>query len=120
LSTVTYFSFALLLLPLFGMPGWLWLRRAGVDPLIAIYAGPGVSALAGAALVALGVVLPWSVSTTCIVGAVLMVVAAVVCGATSPRPLAPPRADLAGLGVIAVAFVSMAAFSAVPANPSAG
>lgn len=117
MSTVTYLSFALLLLPLFGVPGWLWLRRAGVDPLIAVYAGPGVSALAGAALVALGVVLPWSVRTSCIVGAVLMVLATIACGVSAPRPLAPPRVDLAGIAVLVVAFISMAAFSAVPSIP---
>lgn len=117
MSVVTYLSFALLVALLFAVPGWLWLRRAGVDPLISLYAGPGLGALAGGAIVALGVLLPWSVRTTCIAGAVLVVASAIFCGTTAPRPLAPPRADLAGMVVFVIAFISMASFSAVPSRP---
>ena len=114
---ITYLSFTVLVALLFVVPGWLWLRRAGVDPLISLYAGPGLGALAGGAIVALGVLLPWSVRATCIGGALVVVATAIACGMTAPRPLAPPRADLVGMAVFLVAFVSMASFSAVPSRP---
>jgi hypothetical protein len=116
-SALTYLSFALEVLLLLTVPGWLWLRRAGVDPLISLYAGPGAGALAGGAIVAVGVILPWSVGTTCIAGAVVMVASAVYCALTAPRPLAPERGELVGLAVFVVAFLSMAAFAAVPSRP---
>lgn len=117
MDVLTYLSFAVLVLLLFTVPGWLWLRRAGVDPLVAAYAGPGASALAGAAVVGLGVVLPWSVRATCEGGAVVIVLATILCGLSAPRPLLPRRIELVGLVVFAVAFISMAAFSAVPSSP---
>jgi hypothetical protein len=117
MDALTYLSFAVLVLLLFTVPGWLWLRRAGVDPLIAVYAGPGATALAAAAVVGLGVVLPWSVRTTCEGGAVVIVLATILCGLTAPRPLVPPRVEMVCMVVFAVAFISMAAFSAVPSNP---
>lgn len=117
MTTATYLGFAVLLVVLFGVPGWLWLRRAGVDPLIAIYAGPGLSALAFAAIVALGVILPWGVRSTCIAGLVVVVIASLACGLTAPRPLAPPRADLGGIVAVILAFVAMAAFTGVPSDP---
>jgi hypothetical protein len=119
MDAITYLSFAVLVLLFFTVPGWLWLRRAGVDPLIAVYAGPGATALAAAAIVGLGVVLPWSVRTTCEGGAVVIVLATILCGLTAPRPLAPPRVEMVGMVVFAVAFISMASFSAVPSNPYA-
>lgn len=117
MNVVTYLSFALLVLLIFTVPGWLCLRRFGVDPLISVYGGPAVGALAAAAIVALGVLLPWSVRTTCVGGLVAIALAAGYCGVTAPRPLAPPRLELAGMAVFAVAFISMAAFSAVPSRP---
>lgn len=114
---LTYLSFTVLVLLLFGVPGWLWLRRLGVNPLFALYAGPGVVALAGGAIVALGVLLPWSVRSTCVGGAILIAASAAYCGATAPRPLAPARADQVGIVVFAVAFISMASFSGVPSRP---
>jgi hypothetical protein len=117
MDVLTYLSFAVLVLLLFTVPGWLWLRRAGVQPLIALYAGPGASALAAAAIVGVGVVLPWSVRTTCESGAVVIILATILCGLSAPRPLAPPRIEFVGMVVFAVAFISMASFSAVPSSP---
>jgi Dolichyl-phosphate-mannose-protein mannosyltransferase len=117
MSVVTYLSFALVVLLIFTVPGWLFLRRFGVDPLMSLYGGPAVGALAAAAIVAVGVLLPWSVRTTCVAGAVAIALAAIYCGVTAPRPLGPPRLELAGMAVFVVAFISMAAFSAVPSQP---
>lgn len=109
-----YLGFAALLVPLFVVPGWLWLRRAGVEPVIALYAGFGVSALAGAAIVALGLLLPWGERETCIGGLILIVAVTIWCGFTSPRPLAPPRAELGGMLAFVLVFISLAAFSGPP------
>ncbi|MDQ6835367.1 MAG: glycosyltransferase family 39 protein, partial [Actinomycetota bacterium] len=117
MSTLTYLSFAVLLVPLFVVPGWLWLRRLGVEPVLALYLGPGVTALVGAAIVALGLLLPWSVRATCVGGALVIAASAIVCGVTAPRPLGPARGDLTGMVVFIVAFLSMAAFSGVPSAP---
>jgi hypothetical protein len=119
MEVLTYLSFALLVALVFTVPGWLCLRRAGVDPLFAVYLGPAAGALAAAAIVALGVVLPWSVTTTCIAGAGLMAVITVLCLLGAPRPLLPPRRDLAGVAVFLLAFLSMTAFSGVPSHPYA-
>lgn len=99
------------------MPGSL--RRAGVAPLIALYAGFGVTAAAAAVVVAIGLLLPWPVATTCTVGAALFALSALACGLTAPRPLLPERADLAGVLVFLVAFGGVAAFNAVPSVPDA-
>jgi hypothetical protein len=117
MATVTYLAFAALLLVLFLVPGWLWLRRAGVEPITALYAGPGAVAAAAAATVALGVVLPWGVATTCVIGLLAMIIATGFCWATAPRPLGPPRAERMGIVVLIVAFVSVAAFTGPPSDP---
>ncbi len=120
MDVVDYLAFCLLALLVFTVPGWLWLRRAGLDPLVALYAGPGAVALYAAAVVALGVVLPWDVRTTCEIGAAVGAVITLVCAVTAPSPLLPVRADLAGMAVFAVAFLSLAAFSGVPSAPFGG
>jgi hypothetical protein len=102
---------------LFLVPGWLWLRRAGVDPVIALYAGPAMVVLAGALFVALGVVLPWSVRVTCVGGLVIVVMSAVWCALTAPRPLAPARGEFAGVIAFLLAFAALAAFAAPPSDP---
>jgi hypothetical protein len=117
MQAVTYLSFTLVVVLVFTVPGWLWLRRAGMEPLLALYAGPGIGALAAGAIVTLGVLLPWSVGTTCVIGALIGAVFTAFCIVTAPRPLLPPRRDLAGLVVFVVAFLSMAAFSGVPSAP---
>jgi hypothetical protein len=116
-TTVTYLSFGALLLILFLVPGWLWLRRAGVEPVTAVYAGPGVVAAAAASIVALGVLLPWGVATTCVIGLVMIVVTSIFCYLTAPRPLGPLRGEWGGVVVFIVAFISLAAFSAPPSDP---
>lgn len=120
MNSIVYVGFALFALPLFLLPGWMWLRRAGVDPVVAAYAGFGATVAAAAAVVAIGLLLPWSVAATCSGGALLFVVSAVWCAWTAPRPLLPPRRDLAGIAVFVVATAGVAAFSAVPSAPQAG
>ena len=58
-------------------------------------------------------------SVVMVAGAVLFALSALWCGLTAPRPLLPPRADLAGVLVFLVAFAGVAAFSAVPSAPQA-
>ena len=118
MTAITYAAFATAVVPLFVVPGWFWLRRLGVSPLVAIYAGFGVTAAVAAAIVALGVLLPWSVRATAAGGAALMAVTAAWCARTAPRPLLPPRADLAGMAVFVIAFIGLACYIAVPSHPS--
>ncbi len=50
MSSLVYIALAAALPPAFLLPGWLWLRRCGVEPLVAVYAGLGATvAAAGAA-----------------------------------------------------------------------
>ncbi len=115
--TLRYLLLAAALPPLFVAPGFLWLRRAGASALVALYAGPGVTAGAGAAIVALGVAGPLDVPTACVVGLVVLLATAAWCAWTAPRPLLPARADLAGLAVFLLAYAALAGFSGVPSKP---
>lgn len=118
MNSLVYIALAVALPPAFLLPGWLWLRRCGVEPLVALYAGFGATVAGAGAIVGLAVVLPWSVPTTCAGGAVLMLAASAWCARTAPRPLLPDRPDLAGVAVFCVAFASMAAFTALPSRPT--
>lgn len=117
MASITVLATMVALPALFLVPGWLWLRRCGVDPLVAVYAGPGVMAAVAAAVVGLGLLLPWGVRTTCLGAGALVLVSCVWCVLTAPWPVLPPRADLAGVAVFLAAFVAAAAFVAVPSRP---
>jgi hypothetical protein len=119
MTTLSVVAAMIVLPPLFVVPGWLWLRRCGVDPLTALYAGIGPTAAAAAGVVALGQLLPWSVRITCGGGLVLIVLASAWCAVRAPRPLLPARGELAGLAVFACAFVAAACFVSVPSRPGA-
>ena len=114
---LTYFAFASAALALFLGPGFLWLRRAGIDPVIALYCGPGLVALAGATTVALGVLLPWSVRISCIGGLVAIVLSAVACAVSMRGSVLPPRSELGGVVAFVLAFVVLAAMAAPPTDP---
>lgn len=116
-DALRYLLLTALLPPLFLAPGFLWLRRAGASGVIALYAGPGATAAAGAAIVALGVLLPVDVPTACVAGLALVVASGAWCGWTGPRPLLPERADLAGVGAWVLAFFALAAFHGIPSHP---
>jgi hypothetical protein len=116
-ATITVLATIVVLPVLFLVPGWLWLRRCGVDPLIAVYCGLGVTVAFAAATVGLAILLPWSVRTTCLGAGVLVLLSSAWCLATAPRPLLPPRSELAGIAIFLAAFLAAAAFVAVPSNP---
>lgn len=117
MATISVLGAILALPTLFLIPGWLCLRRCGVEPLAAAYCGFGVTAAFAAAVVGLGVLLPWDVRATCIGALVVVIASSLWCALTAPRPLLPPRFELAGIGVFLAAFLAAAAFVAVPSRP---
>lgn len=117
MDSVAYILFAAALAPLLIAPGWLWLRRCGVEPLLALYGGLAATVAAAAAITGLAVVLPWEVRWSCLGGLVLMLLTAAWCALTAPRPLLPERRDLAGVAVLLVAYGAIASFSAMPSHP---
>lgn len=114
---MAYATFAAALPILLLVPGWAWLRRVGVDPLVSVYAGLGLTVLVAAAVVAVAVLLPWAVPATCTAALVVMLGVSVWCVRTAPRPLLPTPADLAGVAAFVVAFFALAAYSGVPSRP---
>jgi hypothetical protein len=111
---------AMLVLPvLFLAPGWLWLRRCGVSPFVALYGGFGATAAFAAATVGLAQLLPWSVRTTCVAAFAVVVILSLWCWRTAQRPLLPARAGLAGVGVFLAADLAAASFVALPSDPYA-
>jgi hypothetical protein len=117
MHALQYLAFTVAAPVVFITPGWLWLRRAGVSPLLSLYGGLGATTLVAALVVGLGDLLPWSVSLTCTVALLPVAASAVWCWRTAPRPLLPARRELIGIAAFLAAFIGTAAYVAVPSRP---
>jgi len=116
LHLMRYVLTVAILPPLFLIPGWMWLRRAGLPPLLALYCGVLPMMLAGAAIAALGVALPWGQGATGTVGLVVILGSAVWSALTAPRPLGPEPREFIGVLVWVALFIAVASFTAVPSR----
>ena len=117
MDLLKYAALTAVLLPLLLVPGWAWLRRAGMPSPLALACGPLMTMLAMAVTVGIGVVLPWSQVVTVSVSLALMFASTVTCLVTSDRRLMPGRRDLAGVGLWMLFFVMIASYLAVPSRP---